>query len=95
MCVLPEKNILDQQNQVVAAEYGLLEGAVQTVPRAELRALLAIRIQASKEASVTVRVDASYLVGLRDDPAAKSRADNGDMRVECWRQILSKKLRVD
>ena len=59
------------------------------MPRAKLRALLSIFEGATPSRQLTIRVDASYLLGLRDDPAAKAKADNGDMWVECWR------LRVD
>jgi hypothetical protein len=61
--------ILDPNNVAVAGRCGLLEGDVQTVPRAELRALLSILEHAARETSITVRVDASYLLGFRDDPA--------------------------
>ena len=41
---------------------------------------------------ITVRVDATYLLVIKDDPQTRIRSDNGDMWVECWRQILSKHL---
>ena len=64
-----------------------MEGEVQTVPRAELRALLSIFYRAEEGKHIAIRVDASYLLVIRDDPSHKSRADNGDMLVECWRLI--------
>ena len=67
----------------------------RTVPRAELRALLAIFNRTPRGASITIRVDASYPLGIREDPQAKARADNGDMWSECWRLILQKQLRVN
>ena len=54
-------------------------GGVQTVPRAELRALLSILERVTPRRMLTVRV----LLGLRGDPAAKAKADNGDMWVDC------------
>ena len=59
--------ILDPDNNPVAGRCGLLEGDVQTVPRAELRALLSILEQAERGSSTTVRVDASYLLGFREN----------------------------
>ena len=44
--------------------------------------------------SITIRVDASYLLGFRNDPEAKCRSDNGDMWLECWRLILSKRINL-
>jgi ribonuclease HI len=85
----------DHSGTVLLAEYGLLEGDVQTAPRAELRALLASFNRTPRGASITIRVDASYLLGIREDPQAKARADNGDMWSECWRLILQKQLRVN
>ena len=87
--------IIDDSGTVLLAEYGLLEGDVQTVPRAELRALLSIFDRTPADASINIRVDASYLLGIREDPQAKARADNGDMWSECWRLILQKRLRVN
>jgi hypothetical protein len=39
-----------------------------------------------------VRVDATYPLGIEDDPHVRARADNGDLWVQCWKQILSKHL---
>lgn len=87
--------IIDAKNEVLLGEYGLLEGEVQTVPRPELRALLSIFTRAPPRAKITIRVDASYLLGLREDPESKARADNGDMWSERWRIIMQNGLRVD
>ena len=45
-----------------------------------------------KTAKITIKVDASYLLGFRCDPEAKCRSDNGEMWLECWRLIISKRI---
>ena len=82
---------MDPNNNPAAGRCGLLEGEVQTVPRAELRALLSILDQAERNSAFTVRVDASYLLGFRDDPMSKADSDNGDMWAEFYKLILSNK----
>jgi hypothetical protein len=83
---------LDEESQLIGAIYGTLEGDEQTVPRAELRAVLSILETVPQGAEITIRVDASYLLGFRNDPEAKCRSDNGDMWLECWRLIISKNI---
>ena len=83
---------LDSDGQLIGAIYGTLEGDEQTVPRAELRAILSILETVPYGAKIVIRVDASYLLGFRNDPEAKCRSDNGDMWLECWRLIVSKNI---
>ena len=74
---------VNQQGHIIGGEFGVLEGEIQTVPRAELRALLAILERATQGKKVTVRVDATYLLGIKDDPQTRIRSENGDMWAEC------------
>jgi ribonuclease HI len=85
---------LNNDNSVLGAECGTLEGDEQTVPRAELRAVLSILERVPKDAKITIKVDASYLLGFRSDPEAKCRSDNGEMWLECWRLIISKRINL-
>ena len=62
------------------------------MPRAELRAVLSILERVPADAKITIKVDASYLLGFRSDPEAKCRSDNGEMWLECWRLIISKRI---
>ena len=48
-----------------------------------------------RDARITIKVDASYLLGFRADPDAKCRSDNGDLWYECWRLIFSKNIRLN
>ena len=80
---------------LLGGEYGTLEGEEQTVPRAELRAVLSILSRVPRGAPITIKVDASYLLGFSGDPDAKCRSDNGDLWLECWKLILGQQIQLN
>ena len=86
---------IDEANVFIGGRWGVLEGDVQTVPRAELRAIPSILTHVAVDAKDMVRLDASYLLGFSDNPETKARPDNGDMRMECWKLILTKRIRIE
>ena len=85
---------LDHNDRPIGAEFGTVEGNYQTVPRAELRAVFSIFSRVPCESSITIKVDATYLLGFREDPDNRLKSDNGDFWLECWRLMSSKRIEL-
>ena len=65
----------------------------QTVPRAELRAILSILTRVPEGAEFTVRVDAGYLLGFSQDPEGMANMFRKNAMF-CNDQILEKNTKA-
>ena len=83
---------IDAQGHPIAGVFGTLEGEIQTVPRAELMAVLSILERVPAGIRIVVKVDATYLLGFYADPEDKAKQEKGDLWFECYRLLAEKHI---